>query len=310
VPLIPLCPRLVLPAGPPHRCRAMLQVDRAGRVQGRLPSIIAAMERILIADDERLARVRVAERLKALAPNAIVEQAADGRSAARSIESWRPDAVFLDVQMPELDGFGVVQAVGADRMPPTVFVTAFDQHALHAFDVAAVDYLLKPFDDERFDVAWERLRARAAAGSLAAEAVRLGTLLTAMGSASAPPSALAAASDSVRTTYLDRIMVRKDQRTTFVRMADVQWMESAGNYVILHVGREKHEVRETLTAMEARLDPRRFARIHRRVIVALDAIRELQPWFGGDQVMILHDGAKLRVSRTHRAALERALRGE
>jgi two-component system, LytTR family, response regulator len=269
-----------------------------------------AIERVVIVDDERLARVRVAERLRAIAPNVALQEAADGRSAARLIDEWQPHAVFLDVQMPEMDGFGVVQAVGAERMPPTVFVTAFDQHALRAFDVAAVDYLLKPFDDERFAAAWERLRSRAAAGTIAAEAMRLGKLLTEMGSAvthaDAPPPP---EGEEKASSYIDRMMVRRDQRTTFVRLADVQWIESSGNYVILHSGRERHEVRETLSALESRLDPKRFARIHRRLIVALDAIKELQPWFGGDQVMILHDGSKLRVSRTHRAALERALRG-
>lgn len=275
-----------------------------------LLSVSLAIERILIVDDERLARSRLAERLRALAPAAALAEAADGRSAVQQVQAWRPDAVFLDVQMPELDGFGVVQAVGAERMPPTVFVTAFDQHALRAFDVAAVDYLLKPFDDERFLAAWERLCARVATGAIAAEARRFGAMLAAM----APPSghgepAANAAAPAPRAAYVDRVMVRRDQRTSFVRLADVQWIESSGNYVILHAGRERHEIRETLSALESRLDPRRFARIHRRVIVALDAVRELQPWFGGDQVMILHDGAKLRVSRTHRASLERALRG-
>jgi two-component system LytT family response regulator len=278
-----------------------------------------SLERILIVDDERLARVRLAERLRALAPHVEIEEASDGATAARLVQAWHPDAVFLDVQMPEMDGFAVVQAVGADRMPPTVFVTAYDQHALRAFDVAAVDYLLKPFDDERFAAAWERLRARAAAGTIAAEARRVGALLSSLGAATmgasgspATPVHDAAPTNGVggRPSYLDRMAVRRDQRTYFVRLADVQWIESSGNYVVLHAGRERHEVRETLSALEARLDPRRFTRIHRRLIVALDAIRELQPWFGGDQVMILHDGAKLRVSRTHRASLERALRGE
>lgn len=284
------------------------------------PAAIPALDRILVVDDERLARVRLTECVRALAPHATIEEAADGATATRLVEEWHPDAVFLDVQMPEMDGFGVVQAVGAERMPPTVFVTAYDQHALRAFDVAAVDYLLKPFDDERFAAAWERLRARAAAGTIAAEARRFGALLSSLGGASGgvmtQPVAVASVQAAVpngspgRGGYLDRMAVRRDQRTYFVRMADVQWIESSGNYVVLHAGRERHEVRETLSALEARLDPRRFTRIHRRLIVALDAIRELQPWFGGDQVMILHDGSKLRVSRTHRAALERALRGE
>ncbi len=290
-----------------------------------------SIERVLIVDDERLARVRVAERLRALAPNVSVQEAADGASAAQLVDSWHPDAVFLDVQMPEMDGFAVVQAVGAERMPPTVFVTAYDQHALHAFDVAAVDYLLKPFDDERFAAAWDRLNSRAAAGTIAAEARRVGALLTSLGNSAAPSAANghanghvngngngnghangsgAALGEGQRPAYIDRMIVRRDQRTYFVRLADVQWIESSGNYVILHAGKDRHEVRETLQALEARLDPRRFTRIHRRIIVALDSIRELQPWFGGDQVMILQDGTKLRVSRTHRVSLERALRGE
>jgi len=285
--------------------------------------VTPSIERVLIVDDERLARVRVAERLRALAPNVSVQEAADGASAAQLVDSWHPDAVFLDVQMPEMDGFAVVQAVGAERMPPTVFVTAYDQHALHAFDVAAVDYLLKPFDDERFAAAWDRLNSRAAAGTIAAEARRVGALLTSLGNSADPSAANGHANgnghgngngavhgDGQRPAYIDRMVVRRDQRTYFVRLADVQWIESSGNYVILHAGKDRHEVRETLQALEARLDPRRFTRIHRRLIVALDAIRELQPWFGGDQVMILQDGTKLRVSRTHRVSLERALRGE
>ena len=137
----------------------------------------------------------------------------------------------------------------------------------------------------------------------------MGALLSALGGTAPMADAPPADEQGKGNSYLDRMMVRHDQRTTFVRMADVQWIESSGNYVILHAGKERHEVRETLSALESRLDPKRFTRIHRRLIVAIDAIRELQPWFGGDQVMILHDGSKLRVSRTHRASLERALRG-
>ncbi|MES2524265.1 MAG: LytTR family DNA-binding domain-containing protein [Gemmatimonadota bacterium] len=263
--------------------------------------------RVLIADDEPLARERIALLLRALAPDVDVREAGNGADAADEILAWAPDAVFLDVQMPEQDGFQVVASVGPARMPATVFVTAFDQHALRAFDVAAVDYLLKPFDDARFAAAWNRLVERRALRAIRDESQRLALMLATHEAGGWSASAPASAPPPPRWT--DRLVIKKDQRTYVLPLATVSWAESSGNYVVLHAGKERHELRETLTALEARLDPARFVRVHRRIIVALDAIRELQPWFGGDQVLILKDGTKLRVSRSYREHVAQRLHG-
>ncbi|HVZ50146.1 MAG TPA: LytTR family DNA-binding domain-containing protein [Gemmatimonadaceae bacterium] len=269
--------------------------------------------RVLIVDDEPLARERLAGLVRAVEPAAEIREAANGDDAVDAIAAWAPSVVFLDVQMPGRDGFGVVDAVGTDRMPPVVFVTAYDQHAIRAFDVSALDYLLKPFDEARFRAAWKRATRAHTLRTLAVESGRLARLLTHLdgpppGTAAAPPPDAGAAGAPVRR-WADRVVVRKNQRTILVRLADVQWIESSGNYVALHARRETHEVRETLTSLESRLDPSQFVRIHRRVIVAVDAMKELQPWFGGDQVMILKDGTQLRVSRSYRERVAKRLAG-
>jgi two-component system LytT family response regulator len=261
--------------------------------------------RVLIADDEPLARERISLLLKTLAPDVELREVGNGGDAVDSILTWSPDAVFLDVQMPDGDGFDVVAEVGPERMPATVFVTAFDQHAVRAFDVAAVDYLLKPYDDARFAAAWRRLVERRALRAIRDESQRLVSMLGAL-EAGAPANGPAR---TARARFTERLVIKKDQRTYMLPLSAVQWAESSGNYVILHAGAERHELRETLTALEARLDPARFVRVHRRVIVAVDAIRELQPWFGGDQVLILKDGSKLRVSRSYREHVAERLLG-
>jgi two-component system LytT family response regulator len=263
--------------------------------------------RVLIVDDEPLARERLATLVAAAAPEAELREAGNGEEAVEAIGAWSPTVVFLDVQMPGLTGFEVVDAVGTDKMPPTVFVTAYDQHAIKAFDVAAIDYLLKPFDEKRFSAAWKRATQAGTMRVVARESGRLAELLLRVtdNGQRAPGSR---SSETVRR-WADRVVVKKNQRTILIKLADVQWIESAGNYVSLHVGRETHEVRETLTSLESRLDPARFVRIHRRMIVAVDAMRELQPWFGGDQVMIMKDGTQLRVSRSYREQVAKRLAG-
>lgn len=256
------------------------------------------MQRILIVDDEPLARERVARLVRALAPGVELREAGDGDAAVAALRDWAPDAVFLDIQMPGRDGFQVVAEIGAERMPATVFVTGYDQHALRAFEVAAVDYLLKPFDEARFGAAWTRLAERATARAVAQEARKLVALL---GSAGAAPA--------VAEGYLERFLVKRDERTTVVPVGEVRWLRSDGNYLELHTAQGAHLIRETLAEAERRLDPARFVRIHRRVIVALAEVKELQPWFGGDQVMVLRDGTKLRVSRTRREAVVARLAG-
>jgi two-component system LytT family response regulator len=255
------------------------------------------LERVLVADDEPLARERVRALVHALAPSTECRETGNGDDTVDAIRAWKPQALFLDVQMPGLDGFAVAAAIGPAQMPPTAFVTAFDEHAIRAFDIAAVDYLLKPFADERFAESWERLVRAAAAGSLAADAQRLSRLLGDVEAARATGA------------HLERFLVRIGERTYPVAVNDVRWMRSDGNYIDLHTAKGSHTIRETLANVEARLDPARFIRVHRRVIVAIDFIKEMYPRFAGDQVLVLRDGTKLRVSRTRREALAARLAG-
>lgn len=275
------------------------------------------IERVLIADDEPLARERVSTLVHAVAPLAQLRTVGDGHAAVQSILEWAPQVVLLDIQMPGKDGFEVIEAVGSAAMPLTVFVTAYDEHAMRAFNAAAVDYLLKPFGEERFAAAWQRVSRLHAAFMLANEAQHLSALLRAVestrlphsGGGASPVEAGAVAPAAARPNIAERFMVRKGERTVLVPVSDIRWLQSDGNYVELHTAQGTHVMRETFAHVEARLDPLKYVRIHRRVIVAIDFIRELQPWFGGDQVLILKDGMKLRVSRTRREAVASRLAG-
>ncbi|MFO0965190.1 MAG: LytTR family DNA-binding domain-containing protein [Gemmataceae bacterium] len=245
--------------------------------------------RTLIVDDEPLARQRLRALLTTDADVALLGECGDGAEAVTELGRLRPDLVFLDVQMPVLDGFGVLQALGADWAPEVIFVTAHDHYALKAFEVHALDYLLKPFDKARFASALERAKARIRQGAGLDERVQ--ALLQSVQPRSGP----------------ERLIVKSAGRIYFIRIDDVDWIEAAANYVRLHVGKEDHLLRESLTALEKRLDPARFARIHRSTIVNLERIRELQPVFHGDYVLILRDGTELAVSRNFRDKLRAAL---
>ena len=256
--------------------------------------------RTLIVDDERMARKRILTLLAADADVDVVGECTNGRDAVATIAAEQPDLVFLDIQMPELDGFGVVQAVGVQRMPVTVFVTAFDQHALKAFEVHALDYLTKPFDRERFETslgrAKQQVQLRAAANSARTAAEDREPALNAR--------LVALLSDMERRQqYAERLMVKNAGRVLFLRVEEIDWIEAAGSYVRLHVGRDGHLLHEGIAALMNRLDPSRFARVHRSTIVNLDRVREMQPWFHGDAIAILRDGTRLQVSRTYREAL-------
>jgi two-component system, LytTR family, response regulator len=256
--------------------------------------------RTLIVDDERMARKRILTLLAADADVDVVGECTNGRDAVATIAAERPDLVFLDIQMPELDGFGVVQAVGVQRMPVTVFVTAFDQHALKAFEAHALDYLTKPFDRERFETslgrAKQQVQLRAAANFARTTAEDREPALNAR--------LIALLSDMERRQqYAERLMVKNAGRVLFLRVEEIDWIEAAGSYVRLHVGRDGHLLHEGIAALMNRLDPSRFARVHRSTIVNLDRVREMQPWFHGDAVAILRDGTRLQVSRTYREAL-------
>lgn len=237
--------------------------------------------RALIVDDEDLARQRIRHLLQKEPDVEVVGECAHGVEAVRAIENLAPDLVFLDIQMPELDGFGVVEAVGADRMPATLFVTAFDQHALRAFEVHALDYLLKPFDPERFSAALDRARRWCATGGR--------------------PD-LAGLLEGLRQErpWLDRILVRQGDRHVLLRCSHIQWIEAEDNYVRLHVEGTSFLLRQTMAGILQRLDPAQFRRIHRSAIVNLDFIRELQPWTSGDHLVLMKDGTKLTLSRTYR----------
>jgi two-component system, LytTR family, response regulator len=271
--------------------------------------------RVLIVDDEPLARRRLREMMAEDPDVEVLAECGNGKDAVAAIHREEPDVVLLDIQMPELDGFGVVRTVGPDRMPAVIFVTASDAHAVRAFDVHAVDYVLKPVDQDRLfeaiRVAKERVAsARSGESESGAEQdirARLAALVAEVSAAVASgrgtsPSAQPAAG---------RIAVKGDGRVIFIRIADVDWVEAMDNYVRLHVGREVHVMRETMSHLEERLPPPAFLRVHRSTIVNVERIREIQPWFAGDYVLILTDGTKLTTGRRYRAAvkglLDRAL---
>ncbi|MEX2152709.1 MAG: LytTR family DNA-binding domain-containing protein [Gemmatimonadaceae bacterium] len=250
--------------------------------------------RVVIVDDEPLARDAVRLALDRAGGVEIAAECGDGEAAVAAIRSHDPDLVVLDIQMPGLDGFGVIERVGARDMPPVVFVTAYDAHAIRAFEVRALDYVLKPFDDARLAAALERARERLATDRAGDTSRALtGLLADRAGSVETPEA------------YARRIMVRADDdRIRFITVDAITHLEAEGNYVVVHSAGE-HRVRSTLGGLTEQLDPGRFIRIHRGIVVNVDHIRELQPWFSGDYVAILRDGTQLKVSRRYRDGILR-----
>jgi two-component system LytT family response regulator len=259
--------------------------------------------RVLIVDDEPLGRQRIEDLLRRETGVEVVATAADGKAAVEAIHSVHPDLVFLDVQMPRMNGLEVIRAVGVDHMPATIFVTAHDTHALEAFELAAVDYLVKPFDDDRFEQAFRRARRHAAADDSNALRERLLAVLREPASTS---DAEDRESDSSR--YLERIGVDSRGKVRFVPASEVDYIVADGPYAELFTGDRRHLIRESMQTLEERLDPSRFMRIHRSAIVRLDAIDVLHKGSGGDYEVQLKNGARLRVSRSRREELERRLR--
>ena len=248
--------------------------------------------RTLVVDDEPLARERVLSLLQQEVDVEVVAECSDGGQAVSAIQQHSPDLVFLDVQMPGCDGFEVIRHIGADRMPTVIFVTAYDEYALRAFEVHALDYLLKPFGKERFQQTLRHAREaleRRRAGDLGRR------LLALVHDVKPEPQ------------RVERLVVKSGGRVFFLRTDEIDWIEAAGNYVRLHLGAESHLFRETMNRMEARLDTTRFARIHRSRIVNTDRIKELQPWFNGDYVVVLRDGTRLTLSRGYRDRLQQRL---
>jgi len=252
--------------------------------------------RALIVDDEPLARRRIRALLERDPAVKILGECGDGESAVEAISRKKPNLVFLDVQMPGLDGFGVIEAVGAQRMPAVVFVTAFDEHAVRAFEKHAVDYLVKPFDDERFadavSHATRHLDGRAADGVAAGA-----RLLKAVESLEADRE------------YAARLLVRCEGRLVVVPVDEIDWISAEDNYVVLHAGKAAHRMRGTMNDTVSRLDPRSFLRVNRSTIVATDRVRELQPAFHGEYYVILKDGGRLVVSRGYRERVLERLAG-
>lgn len=258
--------------------------------------------RVLIVDDEPLARERLHDLLALEHGIDIVGECADGMQAIAAIRAQKPDLVFLDVQMPELDGFGVLDQLGAESVPVIVFVTAYDQYTLRAFEVHAIDYLLKPFDRDRFRRTLAHVR-QVLAGSSGSDTDALrARLLQLLGELHVTPRTDA-------PQHLARMMVRTGGRVYFVRAADVDWIEAAGNYVRLHTGQESHVIRESLSALETKLDPAAFARIHRSTIVNIERVKLLEPLFHGDYMVVLNDGTRLTLSRFYRESVESKLGG-
>jgi two-component system, LytTR family, response regulator len=247
--------------------------------------------KVLIVDDERPARAKVRRFVSADPDVGPIFEAPDGVRAVDVIREESPDLVFLDVQMPGLDGFEVVEALVPDALPHVVFVTAFDDYAVRAFDVHAVDYVMKPFDGERLSRALERAKAAIASRQDGGEAARVERLLADL--------------RRERPERLERLLVQGAERSVLLPLSRVDRLESARNYVVLHAGREAFRVRSTLDRLEQRLDPRRFVRVSRTAIVNVDRVAELKPWSHGDWVVVLSDGAKLRLTRSFRDRLER-----
>ena len=260
---------------------------------------MSAKIKTLIVDDEPLARRNLRLLLAKDPQIEILDECRNGREAVKAINSLSPDLIFLDIQMPEMDGFDVLANVGPDQIQAIIFVTAFDQYALKAFDVHALDYLLKPFDDERFAHALTRAKAQIEAREINRLSKRLIALLEERESERNAPAQ--------GKGYLTRVMIKAAGRVVLLKVDEIDFIEADGNYAKLHVGKKAHLLREKMNDLEGQLDPARFVRIHRSAIVNLDRIKEMHPHFNGDYIVVLEDGRQLRLSRTRREQLEARL---
>lgn len=246
--------------------------------------------RALIADDEPPGREGIRRLLRHHPDIEVVQECCDGESAVTAILDQQPELVFLDVQMPELDGFRVIERVGVDKMPATIFVTAYDHYALAAFDTNALDYLLKPFGKARFDRALTRARERL---SSRPHRELMQSLLQTVAKA------------AIQTSHVDRLAINQNGRIVFVKTVDIQWIESAGNSAVLHLAGSQYAMRESLSALEECLNPKEFVRIHRSTIVNLHYVKEVHPWFHGYHLVLLENGQELRMSRYQHQVAER-----
>jgi two-component system, LytTR family, response regulator len=243
--------------------------------------------RVVIVDDEPLARERLRTLLQGRPGYELVAECPDGEAAVSVLEAERPELVFLDVEMPGLDGFSVLETLGEAAPEHVVFATAYDHYAVRAFEVRALDYLLKPFDRKRFEETLERIERRREAPAASSERALIQDLLGEL---------------RAHRGYATRLAVRTGQKITFVPTAEIQWIEADGNYARVHVGPRDYLLRETMKGVEGRLDPRRFVRIHRSAIVNVEHIVSVEPYFHGEYIVIMGGGKRLTASRTHAAS--------
>ena len=246
----------------------------------------------LIVDDEPLARERIRDMLETDPEIEIVRECSSGQEAIEAAEQSSTDLIFLDVEMPGKDGFAVLEELGPERIPAVVFITAYDQYAVRAFEFYALDYLLKPFDQERFEKAVRRAKAHIRNEKSENVTERILSALEEIKS---------------RPVHLERLVIKMNGHVFFVKTEDIDWLEAEGNYVRLHAGKESYLLRDTISALESQLDPKRFVRVHRSAIVNIDRIQELQPWFHGEYRIILGEGVQLTLSRSYREKLHELL---
>ena len=247
--------------------------------------------RTLIVDDESLARERIREMLEADPEIEIVGDCTNGKEAIPAISKLKPDLIFLDVEMPGIDGFEVLTSLDPERMPAVIFVTAYDQYAVRAFEIYALDYLLKPFDRERFERSLRRAKEQL------------------LNTSESMNERILSALEQIKTrpVHLERLVIKMNGHVFFIKAGEIDWLEAEGNYVRLHAGKESYLLRDTISALEAQLDPKQFLRVHRSAMVNIDRIQELQPWFHGEYRIILREGVVLTLSRSYREKLHELL---
>ena len=252
----------------------------------------AAPIRVLVVDDEPLAREKIRGMAADDAELRVVGECSNGAEAIDAIQTLRPDLILLDVQMPEVGGFAVLEALKDEGLPPVIFITAYDHYAVRAFEFHALDYLLKPFDRERFRAAIDRAKRQIRREDGGALDARILALLEQM---------------REQPRYTERLVVKTGGRVFFLNADEIDWVEAEGNYVSIHAGKKAYLLRETISGIEGQLDPRHFVRIHRSAVVNINRIKELQPWSHGEYHVILHDGTQLTLSRSYRDNLQSAL---
>ena len=247
--------------------------------------------RTLIVDDESLARERIRDMVATDPEIEIIGDCANGKEAIKAISKLKPDLIFLDVEMPGIDGFEVLQSLEPQQMPAVIFVTAYDQYAVRAFEIYALDYLLKPFDRERFERSLGRAKQQL------------------LRTADSMSERILSALEEIKTrpVHLERLVIKMNGHVFFIKTEEIDWLEAEGNYVRLHAGKESYLLRDTISALETQLDPKRFLRVHRSAIVNIDRIQELQPWFHGEYRIILREGVQLTLSRSYREKLHELL---